>query len=133
MLFRSLQKSAAKSEKALTLAELLVVMAMITILTVVGLPSLRSMLRTGGITAAQRQFLDDISRAQYLAKVHRTTVMVVFVPPDLNDYLAANSASLTAEERRAVQNLLVGQYTAYNFVSLRSVGDQPGKSYPKYL
>jgi hypothetical protein len=55
---------------------------------------------------------------------------MVFVPP-LDTF---NKTLLTNDVwRRQFTNRLTGQLTTYNFVTLRSPGDQPGQGHAKYL
>jgi hypothetical protein len=49
------------------------------------------------------------------------------------DIAYANNPSLTEADRIAATNLLDKQLTGYAFVSLRTVGDQPGRPVPRYL
>lgn len=107
-----------------TLLELLVVIGIIALLAGLSAPVLNHF-KPNITAAATRQLLDDLSRARQLAISQRTTVYMVFVPP--------NVWNLPNLNRLAASNLLEKQLTGYTFVSLRSVGDQPGQSYPRYL
>jgi len=78
--------------------------------------------------------LDDVGRARQLAISQRTTVYMVFVPMnfwggDPNVFLS----TLNSAQQTAATNLCDKQLTGYTFVSLRSVGDQPGQGVPRYL
>jgi len=71
-----------------------------------------------------------------LAISQRTTVYLVFVPTNFWDNTPANVTAygnLPASLRTVTSNLLDKQLTGYALVSLRSVGDQPGRITPKYL
>src|SRR5208283_1034836 len=83
-----------------------------------------------------RQLLDDVGRARQLAISQHTTVYMVFVKT--NFWLAPvfNSpwwGHLTPAQQSVATNLCDKQMTGYNFLSLRSVGDQPGQGTPRYL
>ena len=46
---------------------------------------------------------------------------------------AVAKGKLAADDRDAAEALLDKQMVGYNYVVLRSVGDQPGVNYPRYL
>ena len=101
------------------------------VLAAIALPSLRS-LKPNAAAAATRQILDAVTRARQLALSQRTTVYMVFVPPSF--FSDPNyDKNWTAADRDAANSLLDRQMVGYNYVALRSVGDQPGVSYPQYL
>jgi hypothetical protein len=58
---------------------------------------------------------------------------MVFAPPSLWADPFFGRTGLTPEERNAMTNVLDKQLTGYAFVSLRSIGDQPGRNTPRYL
>jgi hypothetical protein len=74
--------------------------------------------------------LDDLALARQRAMVNRSTVYMVFVPPQQS---WASNGYNTQVVNNQVTNLLMHQYCAYALVSLSSVGDQPGQHYPRYL
>lgn len=118
-------------ERAFTLLELLVVIAIIGILAAVAAPTLNT-LKPDVMAAASQQLLGDLGRARQLAMANRTTVYMVFVPT--NYYVPGGPYSrLTPEEQAKADKLLDKQLIGYNFVTLRSLGDQPGRPTPRYL
>ena len=116
---------------AFSLIELLVVISIIGILAAIAMPTLSSFRKADSLLAGSRQLLDDVARARQLAISHHTTVYIVFCPS--NFWINAGYANLPASEITKAQRLFDKQLTAYAFVSLRSVGDQPGQLSPRYL
>jgi len=117
---------AQRSRQAFTLIELLAVITIIGIISAVVGPALTK--KEDAMAAATRQVLDDVARARQLAISQRTTIYMVFVGDNFwNAMLPAN------QNTTAVSNLLDKQLTGYTFVSLRSIGDQPGQSVPRFL
>lgn len=115
---------------AFSLIELLVVMGIMGLLAAIGLPALKGLGQSNSMSAANRQLLDDIGLARALAIKNRTTVYMVFVPPNL----AAQWPRLTTQqERKLLTNLSGGQFMGYALMSKRTVGDQPGQDHPRYL
>ena len=115
------------SPRAFTILEMLVVVTIIGFMAALALPYLSGMTKSNSMTTALQQLLNDCALGRQLAMSHRTTVYMVFAPP-----IPAGSGSPT-NELNSYSNLLAHQYGAYALVSLRSLGDQPGQSFPKYL
>jgi prepilin-type N-terminal cleavage/methylation domain-containing protein len=129
---RQYSAETAKRLHGFTLIELLVVIAIIGLLAGLGLPSIKNMGKSNAMIAANRQLLDDINYARQRAIADHTTVYMVFIPPSIVDpalFPIPTDPRLAA----AVTNLWGGQYTTYALLSLRSVGEQPGRSTPRYL
>jgi len=123
--------------RAFTLIELLVVIAILGIMAGLTVPVVKNFAKSDATLGASRQLLDGVARARQLAISQRTTVYMVFVPqnfwtiagPFPNGWWTA----LTPAQQTAATNLCDKQFTGYTFVSLRSVGDQPGQGAPRYL
>lgn len=117
--------SALRASSAFTLLELLTVIAIMGILAAIALPAVRG-LKPNAKVAATRQLLDAASRARQLAMSQRTTVYMVFL--STNFFTGLSGANLDR-----VRPLLDKQLTGYAYVTLRSVGDQPGVRTARYL
>jgi len=126
-------EAGATRKSAFTLLELLTVIAIIGILAAMIGPNLGNF-KPNVVASATQQLLTDVARARQLAIGQHTTVFMVFVPPGFwND--TAFQAGLTYDPTNYNHGyaLLEKQLTGYNFVSLRSAGDQPGQHNPRYL
>lgn len=117
--------------RAFTLLELLVVFVIIGILASITLPALKGIGQANLTAAGNRQILDDLFLARLRAINERTTVYMVFVPPTILNKLAEEQGN--PAELKSIANLLGSQFTGYALLAERTVGDQPGRSTPRYL
>ncbi|MCL5096404.1 MAG: prepilin-type N-terminal cleavage/methylation domain-containing protein [Candidatus Omnitrophica bacterium] len=118
---------------AFTLLELLIVLGIIGMLAALGLPALKGIGQSNTIGAANRQLLDDLSLARMLAINGRSTVYMVFVRDNPLNQISLLAGPDYVKERKLLTNLVSGQFTAYALYTARSMGDQPGREYPRYL
>lgn len=101
-----------------SLTELLVVIAIIGVLAAIGIPALRGLGESNTIDSATRQLLDDLGFARLRAINDRTTVYMLFVPPNVEDQNT---------------NLAPYRLTGYTLFARRTVGEQPGRQSPRQL
>jgi prepilin-type N-terminal cleavage/methylation domain-containing protein len=125
------QRAALRTSWAFTLLELLMVIAIMGIIAAIALPSIRSF-KPNAKVAGTRQLLDAVNHARQLAIGQRTTVYMVFVPTNFFTD-KAYEVNWTPDDKMAATNVFAKQLIGYAYVSLRSVGDQPGAHYPRYL
>ncbi len=113
-----------------TLLELLVVIAIIGIIAAIAMPVMNNF-KPNYTANATRTLLDELSRARQLAISQRTTVYMVFIPTSFTNDPAYGILPLL--EKNKALKLLDTQLIGYAFVSLRSMGDQPGRPSVRYL
>src|SRR5581483_2940721 len=123
--------NSTRSISGFTLLELLAVVAIIGLMASLTLPHLKGFTRTNAMSAATRQLLDDVAYARQRAIANRSTVFMVFAPPGPWNYV--NLTTNAALPHQTFTNLVNDQYRGYALLSLRSVGDQPGRWHPSYL
>lgn len=118
---------------AFTLLELLVVISIIGILASVTVPALKDFGRANTVAAVNRQMLDHLGQARLFAINDRSTVYVVFVPPEVGDPGILDFQSYSPLDQAALNNVLDLQFTSYALLARRTVGDQPGREKPRYI
>jgi type II secretory pathway pseudopilin PulG len=111
---------------------MLVVISIVGLLAAITLPTIRGFNKPALMTAATRQLMDDLARARQLAISQRTTVYMIFTP---TNFWSDNPgySSLNSTERDKSFRLFDKQMLAYAFVTMRQIGDQPGRVTPRYL
>jgi type II secretory pathway pseudopilin PulG len=117
---------------------LLVVISILGIMAALTVPVLKNWSKSDATLGASRQLLDGVARARQLAISQRTTVYMVFMPMNFWNDISGTWpnpwwTSLTPAQRTAATNLCDKQLTGFTFVSMRSVGDQPGQGRTNYL
>ena len=118
---------------AFTLIELLVVISIVGLLAGLAVPVVNNF-KPNVVAGATRQLLDDVARARQYAISQRTTVFMVFVPTNFwTDGAYISSVAPNPVEKAKADRLLDKQMIAYNFVALRTLGDQPGRGKARYL
>lgn len=115
------------------------VIAIIGLLAAIAMPTIGRFRAGDTLAAGVQQIQDDVRRARQFAISQRTTVYMVFCPSNFwgngvwPNAAAFNLATSDAAERAKATNLYAKQLTGYAFVTLRSVGEQPGQQSPQYL
>ena len=120
--------------RAFTLLELLTVITIMGLMAALVAPTLRS-LKPNAKVAATRDLLDAVGRARQLAISQRSTVYMVFLSTNFWSNVGTNGWNMNGNTNDwgMAANLCDKQLTGYAYVSLRSVGDQPGASHARYL
>jgi prepilin-type N-terminal cleavage/methylation domain-containing protein len=128
MLLSGQRRSAGLSAAAFSLIEMLVVLVIITMIAAISLPAIKGLTHSNVMAAASRQLSDDLAFARQTAIGSRTTVYVLFVPPEIYGFTSGNRADM-----QMIQKLYGKVYTGYALYAERSIGDQPGVRNPRYI
>ncbi len=110
---------------AFTLIEMLVVISIIGVLFYLSLPALKDLTKSDSMGIANRQLMDDISRARRLAINHRTTVYMVFIPSNITSLVSLPPELQDRYERLAMNG--------YGLFTRKMAGEQPGRERPRYF
>lgn len=121
----------ARRTSGFTLIELLMVISILGLIAGMAIPAIKNLGKSNVNASAGRQLLDDIARARQLAISGHTTVFMIFAEGNCWTNIGPNISTLWTIP--AVTNLVDKEYTGYTFVSLRTVGDQPGHDTLSYL
>ena len=124
----------ARRGLAFTLTEMLVVISIIAIITTISIPAIKGLTESNAVVTASRQLLDDVAYARQKAISDRTTVYMVFLPPEFwGGFNSTAFSALGDDSRKQIRTLYNGQYTTYALYVERSLGDQPGRHYTNYI
>jgi len=129
---RSGDGSTLSQFRAFTLLELLVVIAILGLIAGLTVPVLNNFAKSDATLGASRQLLDGVARARQLAISRRTTIYMVFVPPNFWSGFSSTQTNTPAGMTAAI-NLCDKQLTGYTFVAKGAMGDQPGQHLWHYL
>ncbi|MGH8022289.1 MAG: prepilin-type N-terminal cleavage/methylation domain-containing protein [Limisphaerales bacterium] len=128
---RRINGSTNQRFRAFTLIEMLAVIAIIGIIASLSVPVIKNFGKADVTVSASRQMLDAVGYARQLAMSQRTTVYMVFVPPNFwNNTWYGN---LTPAQLTAVTNLFGMQLCGYTYLADGALGDQPGRHTWHYL